>query len=31
MKNTFERNHIGANAMRSFHGLFVQLGVWRLL
>jgi len=31
VKNTNEGNQVGANAMRIFHGLFVQLGAWRLL
>jgi len=31
VKNTNERNQVGANAMRIFHGLFVRLGAWRFL
>ena len=30
MINTYERSQVGANAMRIFHGLFVQLDAWRL-
>ena len=31
VENTNERSRVGANAMRNFHGLFVQLGAWRSL